>query len=555
MAVEVAAGPAGAVDEVHVHRDAAAQGARFGEPRIDHRDADAPPGVAPDLFEAGPHLLRACGFRRHGHRGIDRPIGGQSADRRIGRERRHRGLVHADDGPQSQPALDLEPVPLNQRLHRVGRARQNQPAPLPPRYPFGDIGGDARAEPARASAIATPTIAHSSPHGHHQRDARGGASFLPRKWKGGAVSPGGMRRTPSETVPVFRSKERSGALGLWPSLGAGAMPDGRIFAGHGSGCADAETLVRLNPNPTRQLKWASCFLLDRPMTNSRVLLEGRNLAGATRGCRPSADRPSGTAVIAARKRLITTRRPQARSPADVHENRPAPLRIAPYASVMSPALRPPRRAHARRWSGLSPLRRAGTTAPPCQRVRSSPPSAPSRVFNRFAASDRSTGLWPLLHARLVQLNHRPRTSSRRWPPSRHRPGRPHLHPHAPQGVVSRTGPRSRPTTSSSPSRLSTTRRRRARSPAPQSERTAPRRQEGRRSHGGADAAGARLGLASPAERPAHPARAQAARRPRQGQFAKAWSTATPPAEITGLGPYRLRSYTPGERIELARNPR
>ena len=41
----------------------------------------------------------------------------------------------------------------------------------------------------------------------------------------------------------------------------------------------------------------------------------------------------------------------------------------------------------------------------------------------------------------------------------------------------------------------------------------------------------------------------------KGEFAKAWSTATPPAEITGLGPFVLRSYTPGERIELVRNPR
>src|SRR5688500_511471 len=41
----------------------------------------------------------------------------------------------------------------------------------------------------------------------------------------------------------------------------------------------------------------------------------------------------------------------------------------------------------------------------------------------------------------------------------------------------------------------------------------------------------------------------------KGKFAAAWSTATPPAEIVGLGPYVLRSYTPGERIELARNPR
>jgi peptide/nickel transport system substrate-binding protein len=41
----------------------------------------------------------------------------------------------------------------------------------------------------------------------------------------------------------------------------------------------------------------------------------------------------------------------------------------------------------------------------------------------------------------------------------------------------------------------------------------------------------------------------------KGEFTKTWSTATPPADIVGLGPYVLRSYTPGDRIELARNPR
>jgi peptide/nickel transport system substrate-binding protein len=40
-----------------------------------------------------------------------------------------------------------------------------------------------------------------------------------------------------------------------------------------------------------------------------------------------------------------------------------------------------------------------------------------------------------------------------------------------------------------------------------------------------------------------------------GTFAKAWSTATPPADIVGLGPYVLRGYIPGDRLELARNPR
>jgi len=51
--------------------------------------------------------------------------------------------------------------------------------------------------------------------------------------------------------------------------------------------------------------------------------------------------------------------------------------------------------------------------------------------------------------------------------------------------------------------------------------------------------------------PAHKLRDALAR----GEFAKAWSTATPPAEIVGLGPFVIRSYTPGERVELARNPR
>ena len=41
----------------------------------------------------------------------------------------------------------------------------------------------------------------------------------------------------------------------------------------------------------------------------------------------------------------------------------------------------------------------------------------------------------------------------------------------------------------------------------------------------------------------------------KGEFAKAWTTATPPAEIVGLGPYVLTGYTAGDRLELARNPR
>ncbi|HEY8150207.1 MAG TPA: ABC transporter substrate-binding protein [Vicinamibacteria bacterium] len=40
----------------------------------------------------------------------------------------------------------------------------------------------------------------------------------------------------------------------------------------------------------------------------------------------------------------------------------------------------------------------------------------------------------------------------------------------------------------------------------------------------------------------------------EGRLAAAWGLATPPAEMAGLGPFRLKSYVPGERIVLERNP-
>jgi peptide/nickel transport system substrate-binding protein len=51
--------------------------------------------------------------------------------------------------------------------------------------------------------------------------------------------------------------------------------------------------------------------------------------------------------------------------------------------------------------------------------------------------------------------------------------------------------------------------------------------------------------------PAHKLREALAR----GELARAWSTTTPPAEIVGLGPYTLQRYSPGERLELVANPR
>lgn len=39
-----------------------------------------------------------------------------------------------------------------------------------------------------------------------------------------------------------------------------------------------------------------------------------------------------------------------------------------------------------------------------------------------------------------------------------------------------------------------------------------------------------------------------------GKLASAWGIRTPPAEMAGLGPFRLREYVPGQRIILERNP-
>ncbi len=40
----------------------------------------------------------------------------------------------------------------------------------------------------------------------------------------------------------------------------------------------------------------------------------------------------------------------------------------------------------------------------------------------------------------------------------------------------------------------------------------------------------------------------------QGRLAEAWGLGTPPEEIAGLGPFRLKRYLPGQRLELERNP-
>jgi peptide/nickel transport system substrate-binding protein len=41
---------------------------------------------------------------------------------------------------------------------------------------------------------------------------------------------------------------------------------------------------------------------------------------------------------------------------------------------------------------------------------------------------------------------------------------------------------------------------------------------------------------------------------REGKFVQAWSLNTPPNEVVGLGPFRVKQYVPGQRIVLERNP-
>lgn len=41
---------------------------------------------------------------------------------------------------------------------------------------------------------------------------------------------------------------------------------------------------------------------------------------------------------------------------------------------------------------------------------------------------------------------------------------------------------------------------------------------------------------------------------KDGKFAQAWTLATPPAQIAGMGPFRVKEYVAGQRIILERNP-
>jgi peptide/nickel transport system substrate-binding protein len=41
---------------------------------------------------------------------------------------------------------------------------------------------------------------------------------------------------------------------------------------------------------------------------------------------------------------------------------------------------------------------------------------------------------------------------------------------------------------------------------------------------------------------------------REGRLAEAWGLGTPPAEMAGLGPFRVKAYAPGDRLVLERNP-
>jgi peptide/nickel transport system substrate-binding protein len=41
---------------------------------------------------------------------------------------------------------------------------------------------------------------------------------------------------------------------------------------------------------------------------------------------------------------------------------------------------------------------------------------------------------------------------------------------------------------------------------------------------------------------------------KEGRLAQAWTVGTPPSQIAGMGPFRVKEYVPGQRIVLERNP-
>src|SRR5207245_8224976 len=41
---------------------------------------------------------------------------------------------------------------------------------------------------------------------------------------------------------------------------------------------------------------------------------------------------------------------------------------------------------------------------------------------------------------------------------------------------------------------------------------------------------------------------------REGRFTQSWTLNTAPAEVVGLGPFRVKEYLAGQRIVLERNP-
>jgi peptide/nickel transport system substrate-binding protein len=41
----------------------------------------------------------------------------------------------------------------------------------------------------------------------------------------------------------------------------------------------------------------------------------------------------------------------------------------------------------------------------------------------------------------------------------------------------------------------------------------------------------------------------------EGRLSQVWGLGTPPDQIAGLGPFRLKEYVPGQRLVLERNPR
>ena len=136
------------------------------------------------------------------------------------------------------------------------------------------------------SAMATPTIAHSS---HTATISATHAEVRPSFHASGrpaSLSKGNATRTIRNRPSLSEQRALRSTRRMAEPQSRTCARSQKLRRALGSGCADVETIVPIKPNRTGQLEWASCFYLDRPMTNPQGVFKGRKLADAAEAATP-----------------------------------------------------------------------------------------------------------------------------------------------------------------------------------------------------------------------------------------------------------------------------